>query len=148
MAASELAALQIGTHILVVINALGGSPVADLRRRGVRIANVRNLGFAAAVKQGMRVSTSAAAGGLSIPKIRLEFRQFYWYGGLLRYSAKHFPALELKVICLAVLVGSNLRPVIGFCCSRSLNPIAVICKVARLASCLVSLRQRSVQALF
>ena len=99
---------------MVVMNAFRGSPVADVRGRGVRIAN-----------------------SCSIPKIGLEFHQLYWYGGFLRYSAKHFRAAQLKVICLAVLVGS-----------RSLNPIAVISKVARLVGCLVLLRQRRVEALF
>ncbi len=105
----------------------------DVRRRGVRIANSRNLGLLAAVHQRMAVRR----GLHSIPKIGLEFRQFYWYGGFLRYSAKHFRAVQLKVLCLAVLVGS-----------RSLNPKAVIGKVVRLAGGLVLLRQRRVEALF
>jgi hypothetical protein len=98
--------------------------VADARGRGLWIANSRNPGFPAAVN----LRTAAASAFGSIPKIGLEFRQFYWYGGFLRYSAKHFRAVKLKVICLAVLVGS-----------WSLNPIAVIGKVVRLAGGLVSL---------
>ena len=113
----------------------------NARRSGVRrTANLRNLGSAAAVNQGMPVTWYDAiakpASGHAIHKIGLEFHQFYWYRGFLRYSAKHFRAVQLKVICLAVLVGSDLRTEIVICRQKSLNPIAVISKVVRLAGCL------------
>jgi N-acetylglucosaminyl-diphospho-decaprenol L-rhamnosyltransferase len=72
-------------------------------------------------------------GAHSIRKISLEFRQFYWYGSLLKYAAKHFPPGAEKVVCLAVIVGSVMRTVLGIPRQRSLQPIAVYGKVVKLA---------------
>ena len=72
-------------------------------------------------------------GGHSIQKISLEFRQFYWYRSLLKYAAKHFPRGAEKLLCLAVILGSVLRTVVGLPCQRSLQPIAVYGKIVRLA---------------
>jgi GT2 family glycosyltransferase len=72
-------------------------------------------------------------GGHSIRKISLEFRQFYWYRSLLTYAAKHFPPGSEKAVCLAVIVGSVLRTVLGIPHQRSLKPLAVYGKVVRLA---------------
>ena len=72
-------------------------------------------------------------GGHSIQKISLEFRQFYWYGSLLKYTAKHFPPGSEKAVCLAVIIGSVLRTVLGIPHQRSLKPIAVYGRVVRLA---------------
>ncbi len=72
-------------------------------------------------------------GAHSIQKISVEFRQFYWYRSLLKYSAKHFPPGAAKVVCLAVMIGSVLRTVLGIPRQRSLKPIAVYGKVVRLA---------------
>lgn len=72
-------------------------------------------------------------GGHSIQKISLEFRQFYWYRSLLKYAAKHFFRGAEVLVCLAVIFGSVLRTVLGVPCQRSLKPIAVYCKVVRLA---------------
>ena len=72
-------------------------------------------------------------GGHSIQKISLEFRQFYWYRSLLKYAAKHFPPGSEKAVCLAVIIGSFLRTLLGIPYQRSLKPIAVYGKVVRLA---------------
>jgi len=72
-------------------------------------------------------------GGHSIRKISLEFRQVYWYRSLLTYAAKHFPPGSEKAVCLAVIIGSVLRTVLGVPRQRSLKPIAVYGKVVRLA---------------
>jgi GT2 family glycosyltransferase len=72
-------------------------------------------------------------GGHSIRKISLEFRQFYWYRSLLKYAAKHFPPGSEKIVCLAVIIGSVIRTVLGIPHQRSLKPIAVYGKVVRLA---------------
>jgi N-acetylglucosaminyl-diphospho-decaprenol L-rhamnosyltransferase len=72
-------------------------------------------------------------GGHSIRKISLEFRQFYWYRSLLKYSAKHFSPGAEKAVCLAVIVGSLMRTVLGIPRQRSLKPIAVYGKVWKLA---------------
>jgi GT2 family glycosyltransferase len=72
-------------------------------------------------------------GGHSIRKISLEFRQYYWYRSLLRYAGKHFRPGSEKAICLAVIIGSVLRTMLGIPHQRSLKPIAVYGKVVRLA---------------
>jgi len=73
-------------------------------------------------------------GGHSIPKISLEFRQFYWYCSLLRYSARHFDAWTARTVCLAVMAGSIPRILAGIVQNRSLKPVAVYGKVIRLAA--------------
>jgi len=72
-------------------------------------------------------------GAHSIRKISLEFRQFYWYRSLLKYAAKHFSPGAEKAVCLAVIVGSLMRTVLGIPRQRSLKPIAVYGKVCKLA---------------
>ena len=72
-------------------------------------------------------------GGHSIRKISLEFQQLYWYRSLLKYSAKHFPPGAEKVVCLAVILGSLVRTVLGIPRQRSLKPIVVYGKVVKLA---------------
>jgi|SRR5579863_3329869 len=72
-------------------------------------------------------------GAHSIRKISLEFRQYYWYRSLLKYSAKHFPPGADKLVCLAVIFGSIIRTVLGISHQRSLKPIVVFGKVIRLA---------------
>ena len=72
-------------------------------------------------------------GGHSIQKISVEFRQLYWYRSLLKYAAKHFPPGSEKIVCLAVIIGSCMRTVLGIAHQWSLKPIAVYGKVVRLA---------------
>jgi GT2 family glycosyltransferase len=72
-------------------------------------------------------------GGHSIRKISLEFRQLYWYGSVLKYAAKHFSPGAEKAVCLAVIIGSVMRTVLGIPRHRSLKPIAVCGKVVKLA---------------
>lgn len=79
-------------------------------------------------------SVAKHTGGHSIRKISLEFRQIYWYRNLLRYAAKHFSPGAEKSVCLAVILGSVVRSVLGIPHQRSLKSIAVYGKVVRLAS--------------
>jgi GT2 family glycosyltransferase len=78
-------------------------------------------------------SVAKHTGGHSIQKISLEFRQYYWYGSLFKYSAKHFSPGRHKLVCLAVIFGSVLRSVLVFARHQSLKPIAVYGNVVRLA---------------
>jgi len=73
------------------------------------------------------------AGGHSIRKISLEFRQYYWYRSLLKYAAKHFSPAAARLVGLAVLIGSVMRTVLGVPHLRSWKPIAVYGKVVKLA---------------
>ena len=72
-------------------------------------------------------------GAHSIPSLSLEMRRVYWYGSLLRYSAKHFRPRGVRAICLAVVTGSCLRIFLESALQRSLKPMAVYSKVVRLA---------------
>jgi len=72
-------------------------------------------------------------GAHSIRKISLEFRELYWYRSVLTYAAKHYPPGAEKAVCLAVIIGSVLRTVLGIPRQRSLKPIAVYGRVVRLA---------------
>jgi len=77
-------------------------------------------------------------GAHSIARLRVELRQYYWYRNLLRYSARHYPAIAFRMICLAVVTGSILRGIAGASADRSLKPLAVFGSVIRLAvRCLV-----------
>ena len=72
-------------------------------------------------------------GGHSIPQLPVENRRVYWYRSLLRYTFKHFPPVQARVVCLAVLGGAFLRCAAESACSRSGKPIVVYGRVAKLA---------------
>lgn len=72
-------------------------------------------------------------GGHSVRKISLENRQLYWYGSLLGFAAKHYRSSRVRMVCLAVLIGSIPRMISGMAALRSLTPIAVYGKVMALA---------------
>lgn len=73
------------------------------------------------------------SGGHSIPQISVETRVVYWYGSLLRYSARHFRNPAFRAVCLAVVSGSILRSATETVLRRSLKPIAAYGSVVRLA---------------
>jgi N-acetylglucosaminyl-diphospho-decaprenol L-rhamnosyltransferase len=73
-------------------------------------------------------------GAHSIVKLTLEMRQVYWYGSLLRYSAKHYHPVALRIVCLAVAAGSLLRLVGDVARARSLKPIGAYRRVFGLAA--------------
>jgi N-acetylglucosaminyl-diphospho-decaprenol L-rhamnosyltransferase len=72
-------------------------------------------------------------GAHSIPSLTVEMRRVYWYRSLLRYSAKHFRPAAFRLVCLSVVTGSFLRGIAESARYRSLKPLAVYGKVARLA---------------
>jgi N-acetylglucosaminyl-diphospho-decaprenol L-rhamnosyltransferase len=73
-------------------------------------------------------------GGHSISQLTVEKRRVYWYGSLLRYSAKHFQPMAFRMVCLAVVAGSVLRGLGEAVLQRSLEPLAAYGKVVRHAS--------------
>jgi len=78
------------------------------------------------------------AGGHSIASLSVRERSFYWYLGLLRYSAKHYPPAAFRIVCLSVLAGAILRGAVGTLLQRSWAPLAAYGNVVRLAGrCLV-----------
>ena len=72
-------------------------------------------------------------GSHSIPHIGVENRRLYWYGSLLRYSARHFRPVGQGVVCLAVVTGAVVRMGGEALLTRSGKPIAVYGKVLILA---------------
>ncbi len=73
-------------------------------------------------------------GGHSVRKMTVENRVLYWYGSLLTFTRKHFGEGAGRGVCVAVLAGSFLRMAAGIFQDRSLKPIAVYGKVARMAA--------------
>jgi GT2 family glycosyltransferase len=73
-------------------------------------------------------------GGHSISKLVVEMRQIYWYGSLLRYSARYFGPIAFRLVCLAVVTGSFPRMIAESARRRSLKPVAVYGKIVRFAS--------------
>ena len=73
-------------------------------------------------------------GGHSISQLTVEKRRIYWYGSLLRYSAKHFRPSSFRVVCVAVVAGSLLRSLGETVLNRSFSPLAAYGKVVRHAS--------------
>ncbi|HVN06748.1 MAG TPA: glycosyltransferase family 2 protein [Bryobacteraceae bacterium] len=72
-------------------------------------------------------------GGHSISKISLENRQLYWYRSLLGFAAKHYRSSTVRMVSLAVFLGSLPRMLLGVVAFRSLTPVAVYGKVIALA---------------
>jgi len=72
-------------------------------------------------------------GGHSILQLTVEMRQFYWYGSLLRYSARQFRPIAFRAVCLAVVTGSLLR-MMAAGVWRGSPPMAAYRKVVWLAS--------------
>jgi N-acetylglucosaminyl-diphospho-decaprenol L-rhamnosyltransferase len=72
-------------------------------------------------------------GAHSISQLSVEKRRVYWYGSLLRYSAKHFRPSSFRVVCMAVVAGSLLRGLGETILHRSFSPLAAYGKVVRYA---------------
>lgn len=73
-------------------------------------------------------------GGHSLSHIVLYKRLIYWYGGLLRYAAKHFGPLAFRAVCVAVMTGSILRGIAESTLQCSFKPMAAYGKVTKLAA--------------
>jgi N-acetylglucosaminyl-diphospho-decaprenol L-rhamnosyltransferase len=73
-------------------------------------------------------------GGHSISQLPVEKLRVYWYGSLLRYSAKHFHPGSFRAVCLAVVAGSFLRGVGEAVLQGSFRPLTTYGKVVRHAS--------------
>jgi N-acetylglucosaminyl-diphospho-decaprenol L-rhamnosyltransferase len=93
------------------------------------LKRAKDLGFHLYFEPG---AVAKHTGAHSIRKISLEFRELYWYRSVLKYAAKHFTPGAEKAVCLAVIIGSVLRTVLGIPRQRSLKPIAVYGRVVRL----------------
>jgi hypothetical protein len=72
-------------------------------------------------------------GAHSIRKIPVEFRLFYWYGSLLRYSAKHCRPFGRQLLCLAVVSGALARLVPEFINHPGIKLLKMYGRIVRLA---------------
>ncbi len=72
-------------------------------------------------------------GAHSIVGLPVELGVVYWYGSLLRYSAKHFRPVAFRAVCAAVVTGSILRMIGGSARNGSLKVIAAYGRVVGFA---------------
>ena len=80
------------------------------------------------------IAVAKHTGGHSISKMAVEKRRVYWYGSLLRYSARHLGPIAFRTVCLAVVAGSIPRMIFESAAGGSLKPMATYGKVVRLAA--------------
>jgi N-acetylglucosaminyl-diphospho-decaprenol L-rhamnosyltransferase len=73
-------------------------------------------------------------GGHSIAGMEWGCREVCWYVSLLRYASKHFRPYAYRGVSAAVVLGSLFRAMIGMIRRRSLRPIKVYAKIARIAA--------------
>jgi N-acetylglucosaminyl-diphospho-decaprenol L-rhamnosyltransferase len=85
-------------------------------------------------------------GGHSIAGMDWRCREVCWYASLLRYASKHFRPYAYRGVSAAVVLGSLFRAIIGMIRRRSLRPLQVYAKIARIAGlCLISGRVRQLE---
>ena len=77
--------------------------------------------------------TARHQGGHSIARMEWGCREVCWYVSLLRYASKHFRPYAYRGVSAAVVLGSLFRAIIGMIRRRSLRPIQVYAKIARIA---------------
>jgi N-acetylglucosaminyl-diphospho-decaprenol L-rhamnosyltransferase len=73
-------------------------------------------------------------GGHSIRKMPRGFREFYWYGSLLRYASRHFSPLHRRLVCSSVVAGSVVRAIARFFDRGDRQELTVYWKIVGLAS--------------
>jgi GT2 family glycosyltransferase len=90
--------------------------------------------------------TARHQGGHSIAGMEWGCREVCWYVSLLRYASKHFRPYAYRGVSAAVVLGSLFRAIIGMIRRRSLRPIQVYAKIARIAGLgLISGRVRKLE---
>ena len=83
--------------------------------------------------------TARHRGGHSIASMNWGCREVCWYVSLLKYASKHFRPYAYRGVSAAVVLGSMFRAVIGVVQRRSLRPIQVYARIAKLAGrCMIS----------
>jgi GT2 family glycosyltransferase len=78
-------------------------------------------------------ATARHVGGHSAKKLDWGKRQLFWYGSLLRFTAKHFRSSSRWAVGLAVIIGSLGRMLVSVISRASLEPVSVYSKVIYLA---------------
>ncbi len=77
--------------------------------------------------------TARHQGGHSIAGMEWGCREVCWYVSLLRYASKHFRPYAYRGVSAAVVLGALFRAMIGMIRRRSLRPVQVYAKIARIA---------------
>jgi len=77
--------------------------------------------------------TALHEGGHSAGRISWECRQQYWYASLLKYAAKHFQPVTLRLVCVAVMSAAVPRLLTEVPRKGITNSFAVYVRVVRLA---------------
>ena len=72
-------------------------------------------------------------GGHSVKKLPAARMEEYWYVSLLTYAAKHFRPWPYRGVCLAAVLSSVPRAVVGMIRQQNLNPVVSSYKIIRLA---------------
>lgn len=62
-------------------------------------------------------------GGQSVKKLDASVRELYWYVSLIKYAAKHFPVGSCRWVCVAVMISSVPRVILGMIRERGLRPV-------------------------
>jgi N-acetylglucosaminyl-diphospho-decaprenol L-rhamnosyltransferase len=73
-------------------------------------------------------------GGHSIRKMPIGFREFYWYGSLLRYASRHFSPIHRRLVCSSVVAGSVVRALARLFDRGEWQELKVYWKIVGLAS--------------
>jgi hypothetical protein len=72
-------------------------------------------------------------GGHAVNNVAWESRQLYWYGSLLKYSAKHFTPGKRRLVGLALALACFPRAMAALLQRLSWRPLAVYSKIFALA---------------
>ena len=73
-------------------------------------------------------------GGHAVQSLSFEQSRVYWYGGLVRYAARHFRPLSYRLVCAALVLGSLIRFVGELLQHRTFSTSAVYGRVAGMAA--------------
>jgi N-acetylglucosaminyl-diphospho-decaprenol L-rhamnosyltransferase len=95
------------------------------------VKRARSAGFKIQYLPGV---TARHRGGHSIAGMEWGCREVCWYVSLLRYASKHFRPYAYRGVSAAVVLGSLFRAIISVIRRRSLRPIQVYAKIARIAA--------------
>lgn len=72
-------------------------------------------------------------GGHSVAEMDWGCRQVYWYVSLLMYASKHFRPYTFRGVSAAVVLGSIFRAAVETVRWRSIRPLSVYARIAKIA---------------
>ncbi len=72
-------------------------------------------------------------GGRSIKKVDASLREMYWYVSLVQYAAKHFGTGSYRLVCLAAMLSTVPRMILGTIRERDARPARSYLKILNFA---------------